>query len=267
MSVQVSRDINTQPFLLGGHPVSKHDGTILQDAGRSAALAPFTVMAQVPSSLKFVPLTDVDPTITVAKMVCGANGANLAAWQAVTDGEFKISVDGVEISVTGLDFSSITALDEIVDTINAVFLGRCVAIYDSKADVVSFISPTPGLNGSVTVLTAGAAGTDISGAGFLNGLTGTGTATAGAGDDGQNLPYGIYMGPSITAAALVAGDVSDSPILIGGTGALVDENQIVLENSLTLDSVVISKNATIRGVLEARGIVPKDSVDISSYQA
>lgn len=267
MSVQVSLDNNTQPFILGGRPLSNHQGVIEQDAGRgSTALAPYTVLAQKPSSRKYVPLSVVDPTIVVANMVCGANGANLAAWQAVTDGAFKISFDGVEISLTGLDFSVITALDEIVDTFNAVLLGRGVAIYDSKADVVSFITATPGLNGTVSYLTAGASGTDVSGAGFLNGLTGTGVITAGTGADGTDIPAGIYMGPSITGAAIVAGDVSDSPVLIGGT-VLVDENQMVLENSLTLNDVVISKNATVRVVLENSGIVPKASVDTAEFQA
>lgn len=265
MSVQARQNNDTTPFIRGGLAAVKQAEVLEQDAGRSAVLAYGTVMAQIPSSRKWVPLTIVDPTVTVGKMVCGANGANLAAWQAVTDGAFKISFNGVEISLTGLDFSVITALDEIVDTINAVLLGRGWAIYDSKADVVSFVTNLPGLNGSVTVLTAGASGTDISGAGFLNGLTGTGTVTAGAGNDGQNLPAGIYTGPEVAAATLVAGDVSDSPILVGA-GVLVDENQIVLENSLTLNDVVIALNKTIRAALGNVGIFAESTVDIASYE-
>ena len=265
MTVQVRQNNDTTPFIRGGLATVKQAETILQDAGRSAVLSYGTVMAQIPSTRKWVPLTIVDPTITVVNLVCGANGANLAAWQAVTDGSFTIVVDGVSLSITALDFSVITALDEIVDTINAQFLGRCIAIYDSKADVVSFISPTPGANGTITVLTAGASGTDISGAGFLNGLTTVGTVTAGTGNDGQNLPAGIYTGSEITAAALVADDVVDSPILMGA-GVLVDENQVVLENSLTLNSVVIALNKTIRAALEGIGIFTEATVDVASIE-
>ncbi len=265
MSVQVRRDSNTTPFIRGGLAVVNQAEVILQDAGRSAVLAYATVMAQIPSTRKWVPLTVVDPTIVVANMVCGANGANLAAWQAVTDGSFKITVDGVLISLTALDFSVNTALDEIVDTFNAQFLGRCIAIYDSKADVVSFISPTPGANGSVSVLTAGASGTDISGTGFLNGLTTVGTVTAGSGNDGQNLPAGIYTGPEITAAALVAGDIADSPILVGG-GVLIDKSQVVLENSLTLNDVVVAINKTIQAALDNVGIFSEPTIDIASIE-
>lgn len=263
MSVQVRRDNNTTPFIRGGLAAVKQAEIILQDAGRTAVLAYATVMAQIPSSRKWVPLTIVNPGIIVGKMVCGANGANLATWQAITNGSFKISFNGVEISLTALDFSSITALDEIVDTINAVLLGRGWAIYDSKADVVSFVTNLPGLNGSVTVLTAGASGTDISGAGHLNGLTGT--VTAGTGNDGQNLPAGIYTGPEITAAAIVAGDIVDSPILVGA-GVLVDQNQIVLENSLTLNDVVVALNKTIQAALGDVGIFSEDTIDIASIE-
>lgn len=265
MAVQVRRDSNTTPFIRGGLAAVKQAEVILQDGGRSAVLAYATVMAQIPATRKWVPLTIVNPTLVIGKMVCGADGANLGAWQAVTDGAFKISFNGVEISLTGLDFSSITALDEIVDTINAVLLGRGWAIYDSKADVVSFVTNLPGLNGSVSVLTAGASGTDISGSGFLNGLTGTGTVTAGSGNDGQNLPAGIYTGPEITAAALVAGDIADSPILVGA-GVLVDQNQLVLENSLTLDDVVIALNKTIQAALGDVGIFSEDTIDIASIE-
>jgi hypothetical protein len=54
--------------------------------------------------------------------------------------------------------------------------------------------------------------------------------------DGSAIPAGIYIGPAITAAALVAGNVTDCPIL--KSGARVDSGQLVLENSLTLATVV-----------------------------
>lgn len=263
MSVQTRQNNDITPFIRGGFAAVKQGETFLQDAGRAIPLAYGTVVAQIPATGKWVPVTVVDPAIVVASMVCGANGAVLAVWQAITDGSFTISVDGVEISLTALDFSSITALDEIVDTINAVFLGRCIAIYDSAADVVSFISPTPGANGSVSVLTAGASGTDISGAGHLNGLAGT--VTAGTGNDGQNIPAGIFTGDAITAAALIAGDVVNQPILIGGAVS-VDTNQVIVENSLTLDSVVVALNKTIGSVLNGIGIFAEETIDVASYE-
>jgi len=391
MAHQSSQNNFNVPFERGGEGRIYDNETFEQDAGRAAALAPYTVVAQKAASRKWVPLTSVDPTLTKgkmvagaagtaeagfqaisdgkfavsvdgvamditsldftgieaptatnAKLVCGAIGTNIAGFQAVTDGSFTVVVDGVSIVITTLDWSEITALDEIVDPINALAAGRFLAVYDADVDVVTifslrkgdvstmgyltaggggtdvsgagflngltgtgtltqgtgddgtdrnvadvindaaagrfftlydgarfaFYSPSVGVQSSVSVLSAvsGGGGTDISGAGYLNGLTGTGTATAGTGEDGSSIPSGIYIGESIPAADLVAGDVTGRMVLLGGN-VVVDTEQVVLENSLTLNSVVVSRFQTIASVLQDRGIWMQSTVDISSYQA
>lgn len=87
-------------------------------------------------------------------------------------------------------------------------------------------------------------------------------ATTGAAN-----PQGIYIGADIAGADLVAGDVIDSPILVGD--AIVDLNQIVIENSKTLDTIIgaTSVNArTVRDQLSYRGIFLEDTVNISSFE-
>lgn len=268
MAVQGSLNNTNVAFRRAGEGRMKDNETIEQDAGRSAALAQYTVMGQKASSRKWVPLTDVSPTLTPAKLVCGAAGTNLAGFQAVTDGEFAFTVDGVLINIIGLDWSAIAALDEVVDTINAQAAGRFTAIWDSKTAAVTFVSNSSGVLSTITVLSAvsGGSGTDVSGAGFLNGLTGTGTATQGTGGDGSDLPTGIYMGEDIAAADIVAGDVTARMILVGGNG-IYDKNQVVLENSLALTDVVEARVQTIESVLQDRGIWLQDTLDISSHQA
>lgn len=513
MAAQVSTNYANLPILRTGEPYTKDNETLKQDAGRATPLAQYTVMAQEASTRKWVPLTSVDPTLTKGKMVCGALGTaeagfqavtdgsfqitvdgvamsitglnfsgieaptrthgymtcgalgtdesgfqavsdgsfqvsvdgvaisvtgldfsnikavsdtsatgvcgalgtNLAGFQAVVDGAFNITVDGAVIAITGLDWSAITALDEVVDPINAAAAGRFLAVYDSQATVVTFFSlktgsistlsalsapgagtdvsapgflngrtgtitlvqgtggddsgvniqsviedallgrcdvlydgariilvskkwgttssvsvltagaagtdisgagflngltgvgvvtagtgdsgkdlniadvinsaaagrfyclydgsaitffsPTVGIQSSVSVLTAGAAGTDISGAGFLNGLTGTGTATAGTGSDGTEIPSGILWSDTVAAATLVAGDVTGQVIMIGGSGAVLDVSQITLENSLTVNSVVLARGETVESVLRNKGIFLNAVRDISAYQA
>ena len=213
-------------------------------------------MAQNPVSLKWVPLTTIDQDLVTAKMVCGANGANLGAWQAVTDASFKISIDGVLLSLTAIDLSATTDLANVADQINYAAAGRFICRYDSKGDVFQFLTNNEGIRGTVSVLTAGAAGTDVSGAGFLNGLTAVGTATAGSGNDGENTPAGIYTGGSITAAELVAGDVVNRPVLVGGE-VTIDVEQLILENSLDLDDIVVETQQTIRQMLYNIGIRPE----------
>lgn len=135
MPVQTRTDYDNAPFVLGGVPASLIDQVILQDAGRSAVLARYTVMAQDPTTLKWVPLTDI------------------------------------------------------------------------------------------------------------------------AAVDGTGLPAGIYIGEdAITAAALVAGDVSGNQILVGGAACLINEDLIVFENSLLKTSVIADRDKTIEALLREIGL-------------
>lgn len=85
--------------------------------------------------------------------------------------------------------------------------------------------------------------------------------------DGTASPQGIYIGPDIASANIAAADVTDIAVLIGN--AVVDVNQIIIENSKTLDTIigVTSVNArTVRDQLAFRGIFAEDTVNISSFE-
>lgn len=259
--------LQNQPWDLGGNGIFKDDKTVLQDAGRgSADMAFLTVMATKQSDGKMIPLTDINPALTGAKMVCGANGVNLAGWQAVGDGSFKINVDGVLLDITALVFTAVATLADIEGIIQTALAGKANVVYDQIGDVFTFYSLRSGLPAStITVLTAGSAGTDISGTGFLNGLTTVGTVTAATGETTASIPVGLLMSDDIAAALIVAGDVDDQPLLIGG-GKLVDEDLIILENSLTLASVIAATGQTIRQHLQDLGIFPRKSQNNQQIQ-
>jgi hypothetical protein len=55
--------------------------------------------------------------------------------------------------------------------------------------------------------------------------------------DGTSHIFGILLSDSIPAASIVAGDVS-ARILVGGSPCFIDQNQIVFENSMALNSVI-----------------------------
>lgn len=280
MSVMTITDNTNKPFYLGGGDrLVRGQETFVQDTERATALAPYTVVAKN-SAGKWTPLADVDPVLTSAYLTCGALEGALAAWNTtdggVTDGEFSITVDGEVINVTGLDFSSITALTEIADVINsnASVAGkfRCVDV-DGVGGSFRFESLQKGLGlSSITVLSAvtDGEGTDISGATLgLNGATGTGTVTAATGDLYTTVPAGIYIGTSITAAALVAADVTKKQVLVGGFPVYVDKNQLVFENSQTLASV-IKVNGIFKTIedylVENLGIIAIDSVAMDAQE-
>lgn len=96
------------------------------------------------------------------------------AFIAVTTGAFKVTIDGTEIAPASLNFSTVTSESEIADILNAnsTFNAVAVASIDIPARKLIIKSKSTGATSSVSVLSAPASGTDISGATLLNGLTG-----------------------------------------------------------------------------------------------
>ena len=93
--------------------------------------------------------------------------------------------------------------------------------------------------------------------------------TNAAAVDGSAIPQGIYIGEDIAAADIVAGDISDLHVLLGGAAATVDANQLVIENAKTLDTVITVGTTdlrTVRDHLANRGIFVEDTVDVSSFE-
>ena len=173
MAVMVDTQNSNFPFQLGGDAMAAIDETFAQDSGRSTAVAYGTILSKNAAG-KWGTLTDVSAeSLIPAVLTCGANGGNLAAWQAVADGEFAITINGTLTNFTGIAFTSIVGLEDISEVLNAAMGGELVAQYDITTDVISFNTPQGGLGQTLTVLTAvvGGSGTNISGTGFLNGLT------------------------------------------------------------------------------------------------
>ena len=83
----------------------------------------------------------------------------LSNFTSVTSGSFKVSIDGVEKSVTGLNFSAVTNLNGVASAINAVLTGGTIAWDGSRFTITS---STTGATSTVGYATANSTGTDIS---------------------------------------------------------------------------------------------------------
>lgn len=89
--------------------------------------------------------------------------------------------------------------------------------------------------------------------------------------DGTAIPQGIYAGGAIATADIVAGDVTGLEIWVGDLN--FDSNQLVIENSLTLDTTIASSNAaavyqvvTVRDYLAWRSMFAEDTILISNFE-
>ena len=120
-----------------------------------------------------------------AELRCGLNAEQtLATWVAVTDGEFTISIDGVEEDITVIDFTGDTSLDDVAASIEAIIQAVAAGGYTAATctwDGTRFTitSGTTGATSTITVLTevSGGGGTSI--VDMLDGGAAGGTAIDG----------------------------------------------------------------------------------------
>lgn len=109
---------------------------------------------------------------TAALLECGNSPeTDFTVWKLVTDGEFTVDIDGGTVNVTALDFSTVTSLDDVATVIDTGLgaNGSCYYL-DGRFNIYS---ATTGASSTITVLDTVAvpAGTDISGASYLDGDT------------------------------------------------------------------------------------------------
>lgn len=90
----------------------------------------------------------------------GTATTTVASWTAITDGAMKVDVDGDEVSLTSLDFHSVTNMNGVASVINTALGSDGDCAWDGTKFIIS--SGTAGADSSVGYATSGASGTDIS---------------------------------------------------------------------------------------------------------
>jgi len=137
-------------------------------------------------------------TASSGQLFCGpllAANLLLTAWTGITTGSFKVQVDGGSLqSILSLNFSAALSLSGVAGIITAAITGA-VCTYDSVNSRFVFTSSTTGATSSVSFLTAGASGVDIS-----NQLNGRNTAGNGA-----YVANGIVAESALAAATIFDG--------------------------------------------------------------
>ena len=117
---------------------------------------------------------------------CGTGLATMATWQAITAGSVTITLAGKTYLVPALNLSAATDMDDVALTIQTGFRtaiasdeGNVRWFWDQAAHTTGFFALWF-TNGTTSYLTAGTSGTDISGASYMNGLTGGTGVSLGA---------------------------------------------------------------------------------------
>jgi hypothetical protein len=213
------------------------------------------------------------PAIYTPAFLTGGTGATsvIGTWNAVTDGSVRISVDGTQRDVSGLDFNADVDMDAVAATIQAGLRALTssteTVVWSTDKFIVSSVLATS--SSAITVTSSAGVGTDISGAGgtaFMDSDTGQGTVTDAVQDQTQD----ESKVPVLNAAGKVEAAmtyVNSWPFGDGSDGALE-----VLSGTTTLDTskeynfttVTVASGATLTatggGKLTMRAL---GAVDIS----
>jgi len=140
--------------------------------------------------------------VTAGYLTGGTNAeSTFGTWEAVTDAEFAITIDGTAYDITGIDFTGVTDMDDVASVLQAAIRAETgseeTVVWSTDHFIIT--SSTLGSTSEVSVAStiSGGSGTDISGAGASDWLDADvvgGTATAGTGTIGAltveyNLKY------------------------------------------------------------------------------
>jgi len=243
MTMQVSSNISNLPFILFGKSFVRNAMTLLQDAGRTIALAFGTVLAILRVAVGSVTAgsNTGDGTVTNLALAAGViplvGDYVLECIEAVTNGGiFKL-----EDPNGNLVASNLTMFAGAGETTDFIAGGLSFTITDGATDFIvgdSFTLAVDAVNKLVPF---------------------DETAV-----DGSQVPFYIYMGSEIAAADIVAGDVTVYNILVGGC-CTVDSSQLVFEGSATLDTVLDS-GLSVRETLALRGVFAEDTDNIDYFE-
>lgn len=120
-----------------------------------------------PEEIQFGRFADA---VTAALLECGDSPEiDVDTWKLVTDGEFAVTIDGGLVELAGLDFSTVTSMDDVAAVIDTALgaNGDCYFLVNR----FNINSGTTGAASTITLLDTVAvpAGTDISGSDYLDG--------------------------------------------------------------------------------------------------
>lgn len=124
---------------------------------------------------------------TSGSLITADISANIDNFKAISDGALNISIDGETFIVTGLDFTTVKNLDDVVTVLKKKNLDVDIV---ANAGTIEFTSRRAGLASSVAIaVLTQADGTDISGASYLD--ASNASDTAGTDASGETLAEAV----------------------------------------------------------------------------
>lgn len=184
---------NETPDNLNPYGVYVSPAQVATDYGTNSITAAMAnaIFSQAPNILSgngeliIIPMLSA-VSATIGQFVTANISANLAALIAVTNGDLKVTINGVANNLANLNFSGCVTLNDIATVLQNAMIDCWVT---ASATTITFHSRKVGTSSTIALATYAGGGTDLTGAGLLN--SSAGAATGGANSSGESVPQCI----------------------------------------------------------------------------
>lgn len=167
---------------------------VAEDYGTNSITAAMAnnIFAQSPNILSgrgelvIMPLVS-SVSATAGKTLTDDISANLSNIILVSDGDLKVTLNGTDYDLTGLDFTAATTFDDVAQVIQTALPNGIVSAISTTGFQID--SKKVGASSAAIIATFAGTGTDLSGATYFN--TATSTPTAGTDATGETITEAI----------------------------------------------------------------------------
>ena len=165
----------------------------------------------------------------------------ITAFKLVSSGDLTITIDGVDYTLTALDFSAISSVDDIVKVL--VNAGADCNIEVADTNKIKFTSRRCGADSEIALkATTGGSGTDIYGASYLDGANAT--TVQGANASGTTLAEALA---SAEEQAFFGGVLTtqfcENTLIVANSTAIQSKDHIYYESTQSLKNISVLGNS------------------------
>lgn len=176
--------INTEIF---GEYISPSQVAANYGTNSKTAQMANNVFAQLPNILSGDGQLIIIPMLAAVSATAGTGttaniSANLAALIGVSNGDLKVTINGVATNLSNLNFTNCVTLADIAAIIDAALIDADCA---ASGNTLVFTSHKVGASSTIAFATYAGGGVDLTGAGYLN--TAAATDVAGANSSGETI--------------------------------------------------------------------------------
>lgn len=181
------------------------------------------------------PYNGVNATACSVKTIA-ITPAVLTALKLVSGGSLKITLDGTTYEVTGMNFTAIKTVEDVVKVLNAQGLDCDIEVVDTNK--IQFKSRRYGATDSTITFSAASTGTDIGGGSYLD--TANAVTTAGSDSSGKTVAEAIEEVDQIAyVGGVLTTQFCENAAVLANATALQTLDHVYFEVTQSLKNITV----------------------------